>query len=93
MTSINVRFTSKELELLATLASDQLFRREFIDPKFPGYKSDSGEIRLGKELVTRLRSLLDRQSEGGMVFASRRDGEVTCARLRLQHRTKDPDAV
>lgn len=59
MTLINIKFTIKELELLTTLASDQLFRREFIDPKMPGYKTDSGEISLGKGLVSRLRCLLD----------------------------------
>jgi hypothetical protein len=62
MTLISVKFTIKELELLSSLASDQLFRREFIDPKMPGYKSNSGEISLGKVLITRLRSLLDPDS-------------------------------
>lgn len=59
MTTINIKLTIKELELLTTLASDQLFRREFIDPKMPGYKTDSGEISLGKGLVARLRFLLN----------------------------------
>lgn len=59
MTTINVKLTLKEIELLATLASDQLFRREFIDPKMPGYKNDWGEVSLGKALVARLRSLSD----------------------------------
>ena len=59
MTVISVKLTIKELELLTTLASDQLFRREFIDPKMPGYRPSSGEISLGKVLVARLRSLLD----------------------------------
>jgi hypothetical protein len=59
MTLINLKLTTKELELLTTLASDQLFRREFIDPKMPGYKSNSAEMSLGKSLVARLRSLAD----------------------------------
>ena len=59
MTLITIKLTIKELELLTTLASDQLFRREFIDPKMPGYKNNPGEIILGKVLVARLRSLLD----------------------------------
>ena len=59
MTLISVKLSIKELELLTSLASDQLFRREFIDPKMPGYKSNSGEITLGKVLVARLRCLLD----------------------------------
>ena len=59
MTTITIKLTIKELELLTSLASDQLFRREFIDPRLPGYRTNSGEISLGKLLVTRLRSLLD----------------------------------
>jgi len=59
VTLINVKLTIKELELLTTLASDQLFRRQFIDPKMPGHKSNSGEISMGKALVERLRALLD----------------------------------
>ncbi len=59
MTPINVKLTLKEVELLAALASDQLFRREFIDPKMPGYKGNSAEIGQGKALVARLRSILN----------------------------------
>lgn len=59
MTLITVKLTIKELELLTALASDQLFRREFIDPRLPGYKTNPGDISLGKVLVARLRSLLD----------------------------------
>ena len=59
MTLITIKLTIKELELITALASDQLFRKEYIDPKLPGYKSNSAEISLGKVLVTRFRSLLD----------------------------------
>ncbi len=64
MTQINLRLTVKELELLATLASDQLFRREFIDPKMPGYKSNFAEVSMGKALVARMRSILDPRCAG-----------------------------
>ncbi len=57
MKMIKVEFTVEELLLLAALASDQLFRREFIDPKMPGYKGDPAEVALGKDLVVRLREL------------------------------------
>ncbi|MCX6623530.1 MAG: hypothetical protein NTY38_21185 [Acidobacteria bacterium] len=60
--TVSVKFTIPELELLTSLAADQMFRKEFIDPKMPGYKSVSGEISLGKALVARLRLLLDRSS-------------------------------
>jgi len=46
--------------LLTTLASDQLFRREFIDPRLPGYKFNPVELDLGKKLVERLRVMTDR---------------------------------
>jgi len=60
MTRITVKFTAKELDLLSSLASDQLFRREFIDSRMPGYKSNAGDVTLGKKLVERLRLLTDR---------------------------------
>jgi hypothetical protein len=62
MTLITVKLNIKEIELLTSLASDQLFRREFIDPKLPGYKSNSAEMSLGKSLVSRLRLLADPSS-------------------------------
>jgi len=60
MTRITVKLTTKELELLSSLASDQLFRREFIDPRMPGYRSDPAELSLGKKLIERLRVMTDR---------------------------------
>ncbi|MBI3679109.1 MAG: hypothetical protein HY235_01685 [Acidobacteria bacterium] len=59
MRLITLKITARELELLTTLASDQLFRREFIDPRMPGYKSNTAEVSLGKALVARLRSIQD----------------------------------
>ena len=55
MTAITVKLTPEELDLLTALASDQLFRRQYIDPRMPGNKSNPAEVRLGKELVERLR--------------------------------------
>ena len=60
MIQITVKLTVKELELLSSLASDQLFRREFIDPRLPGYKSNPAELTCGKQLVERLRAIGDR---------------------------------
>jgi len=57
MAVINLRLTHEELELLTALASDQLFRRQFIDPKLPGYKSNPAEVKMGKDLVERLRQM------------------------------------
>jgi hypothetical protein len=58
--TITVKLTSEELDLLTALASDQLFRRQFIDPRLPGYKPNPAEVRMGKELVERLRQMGDR---------------------------------
>jgi hypothetical protein len=65
MKHLTVKLTAEELKLLATLASDQLFRREFIDPRIPGYKSNPGELELGKALVSRLRKLADEEPRNG----------------------------
>jgi hypothetical protein len=62
MTLITLKLTLEELELMTTLVSDQLFRREFIDPKMPGHKSNSGEMQLGKALVARMKLLVDPDS-------------------------------
>ena len=59
MKCMTLKLTVEELRLLATLASDQLFRREFIDPRMPGYRSNQGEVALGKALVGRLRLMAD----------------------------------
>jgi hypothetical protein len=76
MTLITVKLTAKELDLLATLASDQLFRREFIDPRMPGYKSDPADVGLGKKLVERLRFLADRGCVKRMVLPKRNGATV-----------------
>jgi hypothetical protein len=59
MKRMNLSVTVEELRLLASLASDQLFRRQFIDPRMPGYKGNPGEVDLGKALVGRMLLLLD----------------------------------
>ena len=60
MPLITLKLTDQELGLLTNLAADQLFRREFIDPKMPGYKFNPGELSLGKKLVERLRQIAER---------------------------------
>jgi hypothetical protein len=57
--AIQVDMTAEQLELLTTLAADQLFRREFIDPKMPGYRGNAEEVLMGKALVARFRALLE----------------------------------
>ena len=62
MRQITLKLTTEELQLLASLAADQLFRREFIDPKMPGHKSKPGELEQGKALLGRLRSAIAENS-------------------------------
>lgn len=69
MTQFTMKLTAQELELLSSLASDQLFRREFIDPRMPGFKSDPAELSLGKKLVERLRVMTDKSK--GISFPRR----------------------
>lgn len=59
MKRINFTVTMEELRLLVSLASDQLFRREFIDPRMPGYKGSPEELDLGKALVGRMRLVIE----------------------------------
>jgi hypothetical protein len=89
--TVSVKFTIQELELLASLASDQMFRREFIDPKMPGYRSNSGEISQGKALVSRLKGLLDRGSERGNPPA--RMAGKTLQQPVSRASAREPDAV
>jgi hypothetical protein len=59
MKQITLKLTVEELKVLTALASDQLFRREFIDPKMPGFRPDFDGLKLGKALVGRLRLMAD----------------------------------
>jgi len=71
MTNIKIEVNLEELLLLTTLMSDQLFRREFIDPKMPGYKGDPAELAMGKDLVLRLKSMAREASGSAGVAVSR----------------------
>jgi hypothetical protein len=59
MKRIPLTLTLEELKLLASLVSDQLFRRQFIDPKMPGYKGTREDVDLGHALLGRIRSMID----------------------------------
>jgi hypothetical protein len=87
MKNIKIEVTLEELLLLTTLMSDQLFRREFIDPKMPGYKGDPAELVMGKDLVLRFRSMA-REASGSAVIQPRRAPSHLSA-----NRNGVPDAV
>lgn len=50
--------TIEELEVILPLASDQLFRNEFIDTRLPGFKRDSEKVQLAKAVISRLKERL-----------------------------------
>ena len=70
--NIKLELTVEELFLITSLAADQLFRKEFIDRRMPGYKADPAELAMGKDLVVRLRSLIRQASESSTGSVSRR---------------------
>ena len=72
MKNIKIELSLQELLLLTSLISDQLFRREFIDPKMPGYKRDPTELAMGKELAGRLNSIARQATGSPAVGDSRR---------------------
>ncbi|MDQ6665152.1 MAG: hypothetical protein M3Z23_12245 [Acidobacteriota bacterium] len=59
MKKLTFEFTVEELGVLTSMASDQLFRKQFIDPKMPGFTQNREELDLCKSLVGRLRSAVD----------------------------------
>jgi hypothetical protein len=59
MKQITLKLTPEELKVLTMLASDQLFRKEFIDPKMPGFRPDFDGLKIAKGLVGRLRLMSD----------------------------------
>ena len=61
MKKLTLELTAEELSALTYMASNQLFRKQFIDPKMPGFVPNHEELGLCKNLVGRLRSALDVQ--------------------------------
>jgi hypothetical protein len=60
-TRLTLEFTVEELSALTDMASNQLFRKQFIDPKMPGFVPNQEELGLCKNLVGRLRTAMDVQ--------------------------------
>ena len=88
MKNIKIEVTPEELTLVTTLLSDQLFRREFIDPKMPGHKGDPVELAMGKDLVLRLKSMA-REAAGSAAGAASRHAPSHLS----PHRNGGPDAI
>ena len=91
MKRITLTLTVDELNLLATLASEQLFRREFIDPRMPGNKTNPEELDFGKALIGRLRLMLGQGSRGATLSPA---PVAECALTsRLKRRKGTPHAL
>ena len=67
MTLITLRFTVEELEILLRLATDQLFRKEFIDSRLPGCQLDMAELKAGKQLLQRIGVAIGRKEQKKLV--------------------------
>ena len=91
METMTLKLTLEELRLLAALASDQLFRKQFIDPKMPGYKSNSEEMHLGKSLVARLQAMVDQHSPR-MTDDPKNSSAVTLSLSRGRPANRKPNA-
>jgi hypothetical protein len=91
METMTLKLTLEELRLLAALASDQLFRKQFIDPKMPGYKSNSEELHLGKSLVARLQSMVDQCSPRMTDDDPKRSSTVTLSLSRGRPVNRKPN--
>jgi hypothetical protein len=50
--------TFQELEVLLPLATDQLFRNEFIDRRIPGFQKGHAEIQAAKATVNQIKERL-----------------------------------
>jgi len=90
MKNIKLELTPAELTLLTSLVSDQMFRREFIDSKMPGYKPDPEQLQIGKALVGRLRSM---SGQGGTRESASSTAIVSPRRTAPPKRAKTMSAV
>jgi hypothetical protein len=59
MKKISVQFTLEELQAAVTLASDQMFRVKYIDPKMPGYVSNPERLTACKAALQALQDALE----------------------------------
>lgn len=55
----SVRFDLTELQALLELSDTELFRQKFINPKYPGHRSDPERLRLGASATRSLREVFN----------------------------------
>lgn len=63
MKKISISLTFEELQALATLADNQLFRVKYIDPKMPGYSIHPKELEIASSAVQILTEALKTAKE------------------------------
>ena len=60
----SLELSIEELEVLLPLASDQLFRNEFIDIRFPGFEQNREKIQSAKAVISWIKErLLEAQQQ------------------------------
>ena len=84
MKKISLEFTTEELGILTTMASDQLFRKQFIDSKMPGFRPNREELDICKSLVGRLRAIVDEQRTKAAAHTEKADKKVAALGARLR---------
>ena len=71
----SLELSIEELEVMLPLASDQLFRNEFIDIRIPGYEQNREKVQAAKAVINRikerLREVQQQQSPGAMRLSIR----------------------
>jgi hypothetical protein len=53
--NLGLHLTFAELEVLLPLATDQLFRNEFIDKRMPGFQKTREEVQAAKAIVSQIK--------------------------------------
>ena len=66
MQKINVQLTLDELQALLSMSENQIFRQKFVDPKFPGHKSQPKYLQAAESAMGVLKSALGKE-KGFMV--------------------------
>ena len=66
MRKISVQLTPEELQALVTMSENQIFRQKFVDPKFPGHKSQPHYLQAAESAMGVLKSALGKE-KGFMV--------------------------
>jgi hypothetical protein len=63
-TTSKLLLTFEELEVLLPLASDQLFRNEFIDIRFSGFERNREKVQSAKAVIIQIKERLQQAQQG-----------------------------